>query len=735
MRIVVERGDRRPSAGGSSGRSGASGARPRPSGARHLAAQGPAAHRPAGRLRGILLVIAAVFLLLLGQSANLQIRHGDQAIAQGRKQRIRTTQINPERGDLVDRNGVPLAMSVRSFRLVADAKQVSDLSQTSLRLSRVIGVDRLVLRERLSRDTHYVILARGINESLKRRIEALSIPALSFEDEPQRVYPAGELARSVLGKVTRVDNTGVSGLEKLYDTQLTGRPGEMLQERKPGGRSIPSSINRIIPAERGTTYVLTLDRALQYGVEGMLARQIADTGAKGGIVIVTDPRNGDILALANMAVNDQGYVVNTGHNAALVNVYEPGSVNKLITMSAALETGVVGPDTTLVVPDTLQVGDHRFKDDENHPTMVWTPRDILATSSNIGTIKIAKALGRDRLEKYLRAFGLGSRTSLGFPGESPGILVAKDNWSGTSIGSVPIGQGIAVTAMQMLQAYNTVAMGGRRIPVRLVRAMIDSVGREHEVPVGSGRRVVSEKTSSIVTGMLTEVVRTGTGKAAAVPGYSVAGKTGTAMKPNEGARGYKRGAYVSSFIGFFPAEKPRFSALVVLDEPKSSIYGGVVSAPLFAEIARFAGQHYRIPPSTGDAVDLSANKPTSAADHGLKSRELNAVQSQAADVQLRLRQAAVGDAPAAAAAPTAPAPAAPAPAAPATTIPVAPPTTKAQPRSTIPDVSPHTSATEPPRARSTWVATASTVAGSATAAATPDARVTAARPPATVVAN
>jgi membrane peptidoglycan carboxypeptidase len=356
---------------------------------------------------------------------------------------------------------------------------------------------------------------------------------------------------------------------------------------------------------------------------------------------IADVASGDIVALSNMRTNSTGQVFPAEDNSALVSVYEPGSVTKVITIAAALENGVVSPDTRFNVPDHMQVSDHNFKDDEPHKEAMLTPGEILTNSSNIGTIKIAQALGRKQIDRYMRGFGLGLKTGINFPGESAGILPALKQWTGTSIGTVPIGQGLAVTALQMLGVYTTIANKGVRVPLHLVHSTIDKNGIERKLKTADPVRVVSEQTAAQVKDMLESVVRSGTGKKAQVKGYRVAGKTGTAQKPNEHSRGYKKDAYVASFIGFFPAEHPRFAILCLLDEPKTSIYGGATAAPLFAEIAHFLGQHYRIPPSSGFEVTTDQIVTTAESSITLgASREMRAVAQAGSWQQAEIRKAA-----------------------------------------------------------------------------------------------
>ena len=556
----------------------------------------------------------------------LQVTQPEKFVDLARKQRIRSVSLMPERGDLVDRSGIPLAISEREWRMVADPKiiQKTNSSQTSAaKIAKEFGIDPGFLLERMKLSKRYVPLVAGIDEPAMRRMRSLALPGISLEETPRRVYPAGDVARSVLGRVGRVDHNGISGLEKKFEDDLRGSEGTVLAESARWGKQIPAGERTVVPAKRGTTYVLTIDSALNYATDGMLAQAIANTSAKGGTLVIADVRTGDVLALSSMRVSDTGEVRPSEDNQALVSVFEPGSTNKVITIAAALEEGVVGPHTKIRVPDRLNVADHRFKDDEPHATESWTPGEILSESSNIGTIKIAQALRSKNLDRYMRGFGLGQKTSIDFPGESRGLLLPVNKWTGTSIGTVPFGQGLAVTSMQMLSVYTTIANGGERIPLRLVRGTIDANGKERQAQIGQSFRVVSKKTSDLVTEMLESVVAHGTGIKAQIKGYTVAGKTGTAQKPNLKTRGYQADAYVASFAGFFPSERPRLAIIAVIDEPKTSIYGGAVAAPLFAEAALFAGQHFRIPPSTGSEVRVAAASPNEVF---VKNPEMRAVE-------------------------------------------------------------------------------------------------------------
>lgn len=547
-----------------------------------------------------LAVLLAALLVVLGTIAvrlvTIQAVAPERYVALGQAQRTRTMVIPAPRGTIFDRNGRALALSVPQTTVWADPRQVTDPAGEARALASVLGVDEAALRDRLIRDAAFVYVARAVPDDVAGRVRRLRLDGIHFTEEPKRFLPAGSLAAPVLG-VVGVDHEGLSGLELQYEDRLAGRPGELLTERDVTGTvEIPAGQRDFTPPKPGEDLVLTLDRALQYETERALAAEIDRSNARGGIAVVMDPRTGDVLAMANLRADPATRrVVPAPSNDAVVRVYEPGSVNKVITIAAALEEGVVRPSTVFTVPWALPVADHVFHDHAPHPPERWSVTDIVANSSNIGTIMIAQKLGKARIDHYLRAFGLGTKTGLGFPGESGGLLLDPKRWSGTSIGTVPIGQGLAVTALQMLVAYTTIANGGVRVPPRLVKATIDSSGREVPARPQSPQRVVSEQTARQLTAMLTEVVRAGTGTAAAIDGYVVAGKTGTARKPLEGVRGYKPGAYVATFAGFVPAQSPRLAAIVVLDEP-TPIYGGLTAAPVFAQVAKYALRLLRIPP-------------------------------------------------------------------------------------------------------------------------------------------
>jgi cell division protein FtsI (penicillin-binding protein 3) len=562
--------------------------------------------RPGRRGLVLRLAFAALLVAVVAKLVEVQVVDPERFVAAGEEQRLRTVQLDATRGRILDREGHDLALSVQRPSVFADPSQIEDPRAAATALAPVLGADVDDLTADLARDSQFVYLARRVGDELAARIVELDVEGVHLLEEPARFTPSGDLARSIIGTVAP-DQTGSTGMELLFDDILTGTPGELRYERAQGGGTIAAAGESRVPARPGSDVVLTLDRALQYEAERVLGEEVAALGAEGGMVVVSRPEDGEILALANITRNTDSKIITAGANRAVIDVFEPGSVNKVITIAAALEEGLVRPETSSYVPDEYQVADHEYSDDHEHPTVAMTVTDILAQSSNVGTIMLGQKLGAERLDRYLRAFGFGEKTALGFPNESGGILPDVDSWSGTSIGSIPIGQGIAVTAMQMLSAYNVIANDGVYVPPRLVDATVGPDGARQELQSGEGRRVVSERTAEQVRSMLVRAVTEGTGTRAQVPGYTVGGKTGTARKPQDTGT-YRDEAgnyhYVAAFTGMVPAEDPQLSIIVVIDEPSETIYGGTAAAPIFADLARFALSRFRIPPAATSEASL-----------------------------------------------------------------------------------------------------------------------------------
>lgn len=568
------------------------------------------------RLAATFIVLLLAFGVLTARLIAVQAVGGQEYTAFGASQRFQEVDLPAARGSIFDRNGHDLAISIPQRTIWADPQLVEHPAEVAAAVAPVLGLDlaaQSALTEKMSGGGRFTYVARRVDDDVADAIEELDLPGLFTLDEPERFAPAGELAGAVLGQVG-VDNEGLSGLEAQYEELLTGDPGRLVVERDHKGRTIPGGEQELEPAVRGDDLVLSVDRAMQYEAERALAAQIAAKGAEGGVVVVSRPATGEILAMANLTKDPEtGEIGPVRNNMAVTTVYDPGSVNKVITVAAALEEGLVAPSTELVVPDSLQVSDHLFTDHDPHPTEPWSVTRILTESSNVGTIKLAQMLGKDRLDEYLRRFGLGSPTKLGFPNETAGIMLDPEEYSGTSMGSIPIGQGISVTALQMLEAYNVLANDGMYVPPKLVLETVDADGSSHAVESGEPHRVVSAATATRMRDMLANVVAEGTGTRGGIQGYTVAGKTGTARKPlptggYEDAEGYH---YVSTFAGFVPAERPELSIIVVIDEPTGDIYGGTVAAPVFADLAQYGLRLFRVPPPL---LERAPAPDTAAAD-------------------------------------------------------------------------------------------------------------------------
>ncbi|MDQ6928564.1 MAG: penicillin-binding protein 2, partial [Actinomycetota bacterium] len=511
---------------------------------------------PRRRLIVLLVVLSLSFGGVVARLTVLQALDSQRYADFGKSQRLHSVVLPAARGAIVDRNGAGLALSTRRSTVWANPQVVRDPVAAAHALAPILDLPETTLRDRLTTSAAFVYLDRKVEDPVAEKVSSLHLPGISLLEEPKRVEPAAPLAAPVLGQVG-LDEEGLSGLELQFQRELQGRAGQLVVERDPSGNDIAAGIHELRAPVPGKELTLTIDRSMQYETERVLSDQIVATKAKGGIALVMDVQTGEIRAMANLAAGTGGAPpAPSPDNMAVTKVYEPGSVNKLITVAAGLEEGAITPSDTFVVPDKINVADSTFHDAEPHDTQKMTVSDIVAQSSNVGTIMVGRKLGKDLIDKYLRAFGLANRTALGFPGESAGLMPELKNWSGTSIATVPIGQGVAVTALQMLVAYNTIANDGVYVGPSLVKQVVDAQGRVHDAPPPPSRRIVTSATAKELTGMLEQVVQSGTGTEARVQGFTVAGKTGTAQKPKDGYRGYKDGAYVASFVGFLPAGAP-----------------------------------------------------------------------------------------------------------------------------------------------------------------------------------
>jgi cell division protein FtsI (penicillin-binding protein 3) len=545
-----------------------------------------------------------LLLLVIGLSGilvrlvQLQVRDAPSYRALARVQRVRTIALPAPRGSLFDRNGEELALSLPARAVYADPRLVSGPAATARVVADTLKLDFADVFAALHRPGPFVYLARGIELQAAAALEAKHLPGIGFLSESHRYYPARALAPQVLGFVG-VDGAGLAGLELEHQRLLAGRPGHEVVEVGPRGLLIPQGANVDVQPIPGDDLVLSIDREIQYRAQVALAHAVRRNHAKGGIVIVMDPATGEILAMADypwfdpnrFAEGDPGAL----RNRAVTDAYEPGSVNKVITAAAALEERVLKLKQRLKVGASYRLYTKTFHDAHSHPKEAMTLADIIAYSSNVGTIEVASMLGQTRFYSYLRRFGLTERTGVGFPGESAGLLPPTNQWSGTSMGTIPLGQGIAVTPLQMASVYCAIANRGVWVQPKLVKGMVGADGKVRPGAPSRTRRVISPETADTVSRMLAYAVRVGTGKEAQIPGFWVAGKTGTARKVNQEGTGYSN-KYVASFIGFAPAANPAVVVAAVLDEP-STVYGGIAAAPLFRDVANFALARLRVPPA------------------------------------------------------------------------------------------------------------------------------------------
>jgi cell division protein FtsI (penicillin-binding protein 3) len=553
---------------------------------------------PLGRLVAVFVTLSLGLGGILARLAFLQVKDARAYEVRAFRQRVHTITLPAVRGSLLDRHGKQLALSLPAKDVYADPRYVKDAGRTARVVSRTLAISRRAVLHALREKTTFVYLARQVDAGVAAGLESKDLPGIGFLDDAKRYYPSGPLAPQTMGFVG-LDGTGLAGLEFQYQQQLAGRPGKRTVEVDPSGHIIPQGVNRDVPPVPGEDVVTTLDRDIQYRVQLALQAAVKRNQAKGGTVIVLDPHTGDILAMASYPWFDPAHFATTPtallRNPAIADAYEPGSVNKVITASAAIEDHVIPLTRTLTVPDHWPVGDHVFHDAHSHPAEAMTLADVIAQSSNVGTIRIAGMVGPTRLDQYLVRFGLGQYTGIDFPGESAGIVPLLADWHDTSMGTIPVGQGLAVTPLQMAAVYAAVANGGVWTQPRLVRGLMDPGGTFHPAPAPETRRVVSARTARTVRKILAFAVDAGTGVNAQIPRYWVAGKTGTALIPKTNGLGYSN-KYVASFIGMVPAADPQLVVAAIIDRPVT-VYGAVAAAPLFQEIAHYALARMRIAPA------------------------------------------------------------------------------------------------------------------------------------------
>jgi cell division protein FtsI (penicillin-binding protein 3) len=554
------------------------------------------------RIRLLLAVLTLGSVLTFGRAFWLQVVRApalERLAAQQHHEVVRTP---ASRGTIFDRMGVQLAIGEQATTVYADPRQIRNAQKVAVEAGRALNIDpNRIYPQLLDKKQSFVYVQRKADPGRAAALQRRGLAGVDFYPEERRFYPQHTVAAQVLG-YAGVDNKGLAGLELGLDHELAGRPGKETIVRDPFGRTI--DVVSSTPERPGRDVFLTLDHTLQAKVEAVLREKVAQWHALDGTAIVLDPVTSGILAMAvapGFDANQFPRVPQSAErNRAVTDTYEPGSTFKVVTYAAALSDGLVRPSSRFSLPPSVRVADRVIDEAEPRPTETMSVSEMLARSSNVGTIMLAQLLGSKRLAAWIDRFGFGRPTGIDFPGESPGIVLPLAHWSGSTIGNVPIGQGIAVTPIQMAALYGALANHGVWIQPHLV----DHI-RGLRVRRPARHRVASASVSRALIDMLQGVVSQGTGEEAAVPGYLVAGKTGTAAKPDPSG-GYSDTKYVASFVGIVPASSPRLVILVSIDEPQGQIFGGVVAAPAFRDIARFALQYLDVPPD--DVASLGSPK-------------------------------------------------------------------------------------------------------------------------------
>jgi cell division protein FtsI (penicillin-binding protein 3) len=531
----------------------------------------------------------------------LQGFDADRLAERAEQSRLVPTTIPAVRGQILDRDGRVLAYTVAARTIFADPARIVDAAATARQLAPLLRRPATELLPKLRKPgTRYVPLVRDVPPAEAARVLAARLPGIGAEDTSQRLYPGRDLAAAVLG-YTNGDG-GLGGIESKFESVLAGTPGKLEVERGSNGMQIPGGIRTETAAVPGSAVQLTLDEDLQFTAQRALAAAVRKAKAQSGQLVVLDAKTAEVLAMATTptydAQNPSAAKPEHRANPAVQAPIEPGSANKLVTFAAALDRGRLRPDTPMVVPDGYRVADKVISDAWSHGPTRWTATGVLAKSSNVGTLMIASDLvGPAAFYDYQRRFGIGAPTGVELPGESAGILPPPEEWSGTTFGNLPIGQGVSMTPLQLAGMYQAVANDGVRVPPRIVKAVIAPDGTVAKPPAPARTRVVSPEAARTVRTMLEAVVgEGGTAPKAALDAYRVAGKTGTAQKPDPGCRCYA-GGYWATFAGLAPADDPEVVISVVIDQGKGGGHGGAVAAPLFRDVMSYALTARKVAPT------------------------------------------------------------------------------------------------------------------------------------------
>lgn len=562
------------------------------------------------RIRIFGLLFIAIFLVIAGRGYYLQVVQAPQLQDRADQQRQRIVELAPQRGTIVDRNGEPLAISLDTKSLYADPIMVKQPEKVAGQLAELLKVEKKELFSLLSSKKRFVWLKRKLDPEVAEQVRALKIAGLQFVPEHKRFYPQSGVGAHVVG-FTGLDPRGLEGVELEYDQVLQGESGRLLSQRDARGRGMATADQLVQGGVPGYNLQLTLDRSLQYIAEKELARVVKETGAVGGTVVVMEPASGKILAMASQPDYNPNLPgksrISSRRNRAVTDMFEPGSTFKPFVLAGVIEEQLVQLNQKIYCENgRYEVGGKVIRDTKKHRNL--NLQEMLKYSSNIGFAKLGKALEREKFYSYLSGFGFGQLTGLDLPGESPGLLRDSSSWFEIDLAAISFGQGLTVTPIQIASAMAAIANGGVLMKPYLVEKVTGAEGEtvQRYLPQVT-RRVVSERTAKLVGDMMVTVTEPGgTGTRAALPGYRVAGKTGTAQKVDPVTGGYSIDKRVSSFIGFVPAERPALVVSVVVDEPEGKGYGGVVAAPVFARIVEQSLSHLNIlPKGTVDSFQVA----------------------------------------------------------------------------------------------------------------------------------
>ena len=557
------------------------------------------------RSTAILVIVGLVITVFIGRLVELQAFRGSALASEATNQRLKEISLPATRGAITDAAGNPLAVTVQAYNVTADQTLIADPVAAATAMAPILAVDPTALAARLTGDRRFVYVAKNITPENWQRISDLGLPGILKEGTSKRVYPSGSLAAGLVGFVG-ADGKGLGGLESGFQDVLAGTDGEQIYERGQGGRAIPTAQHSKVDAVAGSNITLTIDRDIQYTAQKALADKVAESRAESGSVVVMDPHTGKILALATVPTFDPNDISKSRSsdlgNRALSDVFEPGSTAKTMTMAAVIDQGAATPNTRFTIPGTLKRGDKVFNDDVPHGTWYLTLTGVLARSSNLGTILASERIGSRTFNQYLRKFGMGQPTGLGFPGESKGSLMPYKDWSQTSFPSMVFGQGMSMNAVHVASVYATIANDGKRVTPSLIESITAPDGTVTPGATPEETVVVSPKTAKTVLAMLENVVsENGTAPKARIPGYRVAGKTGTAQVAVPG--GYGRDV-IASFVGVAPADKPELVVAVTIVKPQVGRFGGQLAAPVFKEVMMSALKTRHVPPTGTVAPEM-----------------------------------------------------------------------------------------------------------------------------------